>query len=155
MTSAPTHSDHCFADEVRVEIYRSFIDEQCAPTVEELARSIGSSSARVDEALRQLHNDDVIALDDDGRLWLAHPFSARTEAFRVDTGEKRWDAICVWDAVGILTLVNSDGKVTTRCPDCAEPLRIEVSNGEASAPADYAVHFGVPARRWYEDIAFT
>ncbi|MFN2593676.1 MAG: organomercurial lyase [Actinomycetota bacterium] len=87
-------------------------------------------------------------------MWLAHPFSARAEPFRVGTGDKKWDAICVWDALGILVLTDSDGIVTTACPDCQEPLTIEVKGG-AISPKEYVVHFGVPARSWYDDIAYT
>jgi hypothetical protein len=107
-------------------------------------------------ALRELAVNDVIALHPGTEdVWLVHPFCASPAPFAVTSGDKRWDAICVWDALGILALLESDGSVTTSCPDCSEPLLLEVVDGGVRGHAGALVHFGVPAARWYEDIAYT
>jgi hypothetical protein len=112
--------------------------------------------SEVATALRELDDDDVVVL---GRgslnIWLAHPFAAPPAPFKVTSSDRSWDAICIWDGLGILEVVGSDGEVRTECPDCAEELTVAVRNGRAEAEDDYLVHFGVPAARWYEDVAYT
>jgi hypothetical protein len=88
-------------------------------------------------------------------IWLAHPFCATPAPFETSVGDRTWDAICIWDALGTLALLDSDGRVRTACPDCGEPLEAEVRDGEVVAPHDNVVHYGVPAARWYEDVAYT
>ncbi len=142
-------------NDVRVETYRWFIEEGRAPTVEELAGSLRLGLSEVHESLEQLDQENVIALDPTTRdLWLVHPFSARSEPFSVRAGQRSWDAICVWDALGILVIVGSDGSVGTKCPDCADSIVIDIADGKI-VQRDYVVHFGVPAKRWYDDIAYT
>lgn len=141
---------------VRVEIYRSFIEQGRAPTAADLAAGLGASVEEVEGAFTRLAEDDVIALMPGTKLiWLAHPFCSSQAAFVVRSEGRTWDAICIWDALGILALLERDGEVTTRCPDCAEELRVEVRGGEVSSNDDVIVHYGVPANRWYEDLGHT
>ena len=140
---------------IRVEIYRSFVNEGRAPMPVDIASKLGISATEVEAGLNQLNQDDVIALVPGTHfIWLAHPFSATHAPFRVQGETGHWDAICIWDALGVLALTNQDGRVTTSCPDCGENLTLEV-NGGAIGPSDYIIHFEVPARRWYEDIGHT
>jgi hypothetical protein len=141
---------------VRVGLYRSFVEQCRAPTPTELARNLDLSVEEVRSSLRELAEQDVIAFrPGTEELWLAHPFCATEAPFRVTAGSKQWDAICIWDALGILALVEADGHVQTSCPDCREPLELDVVDDRLSAPSDAVVHFGVPARRWYEDVGHT
>ena len=143
-------------DDVRVVIYRSFLDRGRPPMPQELVGTLGASMENVEAALEQLDADDVIALLPGTHfVWLAHPFSALAAPFVTRTDRGSWDAICVWDALGILSLLDDDGEVQTLCPDCGEPLLLEVRDGVINAPPDAVVHYGVPARKWYEDLAHT
>ena len=122
----------------------------------ELSRELGLSSAALERSLDELAAADVIVLLPGTHfVWLAHPFSAAAGPFRVTSGDRSWDAICVWDALGILALNGVDGSVATACPDCGEVLEIEVAGGDVRAPSEHVVHFGVPAARWYEDVGYT
>lgn len=121
----------------------------------ETASALGLEPAEVIGALQRLHDDDVIVLLPGTHfVWLAHPFSALAAPFEVTSGPDRWDAICIWDALGVLALTGRDGHVTTLCPDCGERLTLELRDGEI-LPTAHVVHFGVPAARWYEDVAYT
>jgi hypothetical protein len=132
------------------------MQEGRAPSPAELATSLAMAEQDVIEALRSLAGDDVIALQPGtDQIWLAHPFCALDAPFVVSAEDRRWDAICIWDALGILAIGDIDGVVETECPDCDAPLRVEVSGGRSTAPTKAVVHFGVPASRWYEDIAHT
>jgi hypothetical protein len=68
---------------------------------------------------------------------------------------QRYSAVCVWDALGILAALGTDGSVVTACPCCAAPLTVEVRAGEVAADPDAVVHFLLPAREWYADLEFT
>ncbi|HJR44748.1 MAG TPA: organomercurial lyase [Actinomycetota bacterium] len=144
------------ANDVRVELYRSFVEEQRAPTPAEIATQLGLTTTEVTSRLQELAEAHVIALVPESEaVWLVHPFCALPAPFEVVSGERRWDAICIWDALGILGLVGSDGSVSTSCPDCDQEMRLEVRGGEVAGPAGAVVHYGVPAARWYEDIGDT
>jgi len=143
-------------NDVRVELYRSFIEDCRAPSPEEIGERLGLPVEQVRASLRELHDQDVIALQPDtGDVWLAHPFCATEAPFRVLAGGRSWASICIWDALGILALIDEDGAVTTACPDCGDDLELRIEDGEVQGPSECVVHFGVPARRWYEDVAFT
>lgn len=143
-------------NDVRVEIYRSFIQRGAPPSIGDVVRTLGMLRSEVAAALRELERDDIIVLKPGSlEVWLAHPFAAPPAPFQVMAGGRGWDAICIWDALGILEVLGSDGEVRTACPDCREPLTVAVEGGRVLAPDEYVVHYGVPAARWYEDVAYT
>lgn len=137
-------------------IYRGFVEDGRPPMPLEIATSAGVPLAEVEDAIQDLARRDVIALiPGTSFVWLAHPFSAAAAPFRTVAGDRTWDAICIWDALGILAVVESDGRVETPCPDCGDPLVVEARDGAALAPEGVLAHYGVPASRWYEDVGYT
>lgn len=143
-------------DDVRVAIYRSFVETGRPPMPADLAAGSSVPVSDVEAALRDLAAQDVIALvPGTSFVWLAHPFSAAAAPYRVTADGRTWDAICIWDALGILALVECDGRVEARCPDCNDQLAVEVRAGDTVAPEPYVAHYGVPAGRWYEDVGYT
>ena len=152
VTSEPERT----ASDVRVHVYRSFVERGRPPMPLETATALGLDLAAVETALRKLHDDDVIVLMPGTHfVWLAHPFSALAAPFEVRSNGARWDAICIWDGLGVLALLERDGSVTTSCPDCGERLEVVVTGGRVDSGTGGVVHFGVPAARWYEDVAHT
>ena len=87
-------------------------------------------------------------------VWMANPLCAYPSQFRVETARRQRWGICAWDALGIVAMLGGDGTVHTHCPDCGEPITLAVAGGELQ-PAEGIAHFGVPARRWWDNIAFT
>ena len=125
------------------------------PTAEEAARATGLGLEDVRVRWRSLHEAHALVLDDGtGEIRMANPFSGVPTRFRVHTGGRSWHANCAWDAFGICAALHVDGRFETRCPDCGEPLEIEVRDGR---PSDESLlfHCLVPAGRWWADIAFT
>jgi hypothetical protein len=85
---------------------------------------------------------------------MLNPFSAAPTAYRVKAGGRSWFGNCVWDAFGIPAALGVDGRVSTTCPDCGEPLEVDVVE-RRPRPSDLVAHILLPARRWWDDIVFT
>ena len=85
---------------------------------------------------------------------MANPFSAVPTAHRVTAAGRTWYANCAWDAFGVCAALHADGHVSSSCPDCGEPIEVDVADARP-ARDDLVFHVLVPARRWWDDIVFT
>lgn len=85
---------------------------------------------------------------------MANPFSAVPTAYRVDAAGRTWYANCAWDAFGVCAALGVDGHVSASCPDCGEPIDVDVRD-ERPVPDEHLFHVLVPAERWWADIVFT
>ena len=141
--------------EVRLHIYRRFVDGGQPPTAKGTARALGLSDDEAADAFRRLAEGHVIVLQP-GTLdiWMANPLSAVPTPFRAEVGGRSWYGNCAWDAPGIVAMLGGDGRVDTACPDCEEPLEMTIRDGRLE-PVEAVGHFAVPARKWWEDIGFT
>lgn len=141
---------------IRNHLYSSFVRDGAAPTVSATAAAFGLTGGEVETALRRLHDAHALVLAPGGtQIRMLNPFSAVETPHRVGAGERTWFANCAWDALGIPAALHVDAGIDTRCPDCGEPLELEVRDGELVRGAELLVHFVVPARRWWDDIGFT
>jgi hypothetical protein len=140
---------------LRNETYRLFVELGRAPTADDVADAAGVERAEVETAWRRLHDAHALVLNPATlELRMANPFSAVPTAFRVQAGGRWWYANCAWDAFGICAALHADGRIETSCPDCGEPLGIEVRDRQ---PDDRGLlfHCLVPAAHWWDDIVFT
>ena len=126
------------------------------PTAGEIAAELDMPVAMVQEAYARLGETHVFVCEpgDPSRLRMANPFSAVPTPFKVSARGGTYYGNCVWDSLGIVSLLGREGLVETSCPDCSEPMRLRVENGKL-VESEGVVHFGVPARRWWDDIVFT
>ena len=141
--------------QVRASTYRLFVDLGRAPTVEEVADDCDLEAGEALATWRTLHDQHAIVLNPAAaELRMANPFSAVPTSSRVHAAGRRWYANCAWDAFGICAAVASDGRIETSCPDCGEPIRVDVRDAR---PDDETLlfHCLVPAARWWDDIVFT
>jgi hypothetical protein len=141
--------------EVRNATYGLFVELGRAPTAREAADESGLAEADVRTAWRRLHDDHALVLDDaTGELRMAAPFSAVPTPFRVHAAGRSWYANCAWDAFGICAALGVDGRIEATCPDCGDPLAVEVQDGQPDDPS-LVFHALVPAAHWWDDIVFT
>jgi hypothetical protein len=139
---------------VRAGVYRFFAEQARAPVAAELANQLGEAQATVEESFRRLAADHLLVLaPGTPYIWMANPFSALPTPFSVQVEDRTWFGNCIWDAVGIVMLLGGDGMVTTWCPDCAAPLRVEIVDSSLVTGQGVA-HFANPAYRWWDDIGF-
>lgn len=142
---------------VRLHIYRTFVDRSSPPSAAETAEALNIATTEAEDSYRRLAESHVIVSEPDSTdVWMANPLSARPTDFKVTTSDgRRFFGNCTWDAPGILAMLGADGRVTSRCPDCREPLELVVERGGLRGPEGAVAHFLVPARQWWDDIGFT
>jgi hypothetical protein len=142
--------------EIRLAVYRIVVADGLPPTAPVVAAELGVATADVEASLRRLADAHVFVLQPGtSSIWMAAPFSAVPTPFEVTVGERHYYANCIWDALGIPACLHVDARIDTSCPDCAEPMRLEIRDGALRDAADGVIHFAVPAAKWWEDIGAT
>ena len=141
---------------IRLAVLEHTIASGQVPTAGEVAADIDLPQAMVEEAFWKLGEAHVFVPDgrDPSRLRMANPFSAVPTPFKVSARGGSYFGNCAWDALGIVSLLGGEGSVETKCPECDEALALTVTGGQLTGAAG-VVHFGVPARLWWDDIVFT
>ncbi len=142
-------------DRVRLALYEGFVEESEPPSSDDVAEMLGISLAEAEASYRRLHEAHVIVLmPGTTQVWMAAPLSAVSTAFRVQTPRGTFWGNCVWDGLGVVSMLGDEGTVATQCPDCHDPITLRMEDGEL-VEADGLAHFAVPAARWWDNIGFT
>lgn len=142
-----------FDNEVRTHLYRFFVEHGRPPVAAEIASEAGTSQSEVEAALQRLADSHVLVLaPGTPYVWMANPLSAIPTPFQVRINRRLLFGNCIWDALGIAAMLDSDADVSTWCPDCDH--RLEVSVRQRKVSGDGVVHYAVPAARWWDDIGF-
>lgn len=140
---------------VRAAVYDALFTRGAIPLVAEIAAGSGRAPDEVRAALQRLTRDHLIVLHpESGEIMMALPFSATPTPFQVEASGHTYWGNCAWDALGILAMLKTDGRVLTRCGDCDEPMTLIIQDGAVVETPGLA-HFGAPARVWWDDIIFT
>jgi hypothetical protein len=135
---------------IRNRTYARFVELGRAPSAAEVGEP-----GEVLAAWRRLHDAHALVLNAaTDELRMCNPFSAVPTAYRVHAGGRWWYANCAWDAFGICAALHVDGRIETSCPDCGEPISVEVRD-ERPDDESLVFHCLVPARDWWVDIVFT
>jgi ribonuclease HI len=154
--AAAVRSDDPFTSterDVRMFIYRHFLETTRAPSASTIAAAVNAREEVVASALRRLAELHAIVLAPASiEIWMAHPFSAVPTPYPVTIAGRTYWANCAWDAAGVMSLAG-DGESRTRCADCGADIGFAVERGRVSGGG--VVHFAVPPRRFWENVAFT
>jgi hypothetical protein len=143
-------------EDLRLAVYRAFAETGRAPQVPELARQSGTDVQSVARGLADLARTRHLALDETGRIVMAHPFSAVPLGFSVMGTRTLWWGGCAWDSFALPHLLPDEGEVlvATRCPACGCPHAWNV--GSRRPPeGEQVAHFLVPAARMWDDVVHT
>jgi len=141
---------------IRNHLYGSFVRNGTAALPAEAAAALSLEEGAVAESYRRLHDAHALVLElGETRIRMLNPFSAVETSYRVEADGRQWYGNCAWDALGILHALGTDGRVESSCPDCGEPLELEVVDGTLVRGAELVVHFVVPACNWWADIVST
>lgn len=146
--------DQAIDTEVRLEVYRFFVEHGRPPVPAEIAETLRTDQRSVEDSLRRLAEGHVLVLArGTPYIWMANPLSAIPTPFSVEAADRTWYGNCIWDALGIVALLGGTGTVRTWCPDCQERLTTSVEDDRLSSGQGVA-HFAVPAAHWWDDIGF-
>jgi hypothetical protein len=143
-------------ENLRLAVYRTFAREGRAPTGVDLAVEFDCSPEQVRDGLRELAGARHLALDADGRIVMAHPFSAVPLGFSVMGASTLWWGGCAWDSFAMAHLLTwePDLLVATRCPACRTPHAWNVGR-TTPPPGAQVAHFLTPAARMWDDVVRT
>jgi ribonuclease HI len=154
---APTSESDPFTPLERVVrrfVYDHFVKTTQAPRVTAIAAAVKRTPDAVTAALKRLAELHALVLAPATvNIWMAHPFSAVPTSFPVAIAGHTYFANCAWDAAGVLSLVGGDGECRTRCADCGQEIVMMVRDGHFHG--DGVVHYAVPPKRFWENVAYT
>lgn len=143
------------ARDLRIYVYDVLLDRGFPPTAVEIARHFDRTEREVKNAIDGLTIGKTILPDRVTReVWMAGPFASTPTDYRVEGRRTTWYANCAWDMLGIPMIAKEWVIISAPCTESGELIRISV-DAESPPADDLAVHFLVPARRWYDDIGFT
>jgi hypothetical protein len=145
-----------FDTSVKLNVYSTLAETAQAPTASDVARALGATVDGVLGAFARLHQKRLLVPEpgDPTRIRMAPPFSGVATPFRVQAGDQSYYANCAWDALGIPAAMHQDAVIYAADGYSGEPITLEVREGKpVSQPC--AIHFAVPAARWWEDIVYT
>jgi hypothetical protein len=144
-----------FDRQVRAFVYDTIFTQGVIPTVAASAAGLARSLEEVVAAFQRLAQSHVFVLQQGGdEILMANPFSAVPTPFQVQSGSRTYWGNCIWDALGILTMLHSDGQVLASCGDCNAALAVTVHDGTVVDSVGVG-HFSVPAKQWWNNIVFT
>lgn len=143
-------------EDLRLAVYLEFAATGRAPDASSLAARFGTGIPEVADGLADLATARHLALDSDGRIVMAHPFSAVPLGFSVMGTRTLWWGGCAWDSFALPHLLPGEEEVlvATRCPGCG---RAHAWNVRRDRPpdGDQVAHFLVPAARMWDDVVHT
>ena len=147
--------------ELRLAIYRTFIESGVAPSPAELSARFDLTPDALDRALVELAEEHsaLVLMPGSPYLWMAEPFSAVPTHFPVTAGGVTYYGNCIWDALAILALLDKygeveEGAVVVDSPIDGQRLYFAVRAGTLQ-PVDAQIHFAVAAKDWWRSIGFT
>lgn len=151
--------DTDFHMRVRVRLYELFVETGQCPTKAQVAADLGCTSHDVAGAFQQLADAHMLVLQPgSGEVLMANPFSAVPTPFAVETpasaGTRSWYGNCIWDALGVIAMLQGNGRVLASCGCCGESITVRVQQGRVTSSPPGIVHFALPARQWWDDIVF-
>jgi len=122
-------------------ILRHFAEHATAPEPGRLGEWAHQLDIELDAALDQLVYVDLVEADPaTAQLLGAYPFSAIPRRHKVQLdGGPTVEAYCAIDALGIPAMLNRDVVISSQDPQTDQPIRITVTNGQASWRPDEAV----------------
>jgi hypothetical protein len=148
-----------FKNRVRVRLYQMFLELGRCPSSAEVAGALRCAVSEVAMAFQELAAAHMLVLQPgSGEVLMANPLSAVPTPFVVETHAdakpKSWYGNCIWDALGVIAMLQCDGRVLASCGCCGESMTVSVHKGEVEAKPPGVAHFAIPAKRWWDDIVF-
>jgi hypothetical protein len=101
------------------ELYRTLIDT--------LVRTGARPDTEQSDVLRELAEQDWIALDDTGQVIVLYPFSLEPSEIEVRLKGQNLYAMCAIDALGMAPMLDSPVEIQSACPQTGDVIQISVT----------------------------
>ena len=140
---------------MRSFIYKFFVEHERPPRYDELARHFGIAAAEARRVYLRLHEHHALFLaPGTNRILMANPLSAAPTPYRVHTAGRRLWANCAWDSLGIPAMLHTDARIEATYAYGEEQANYAIASGALHGDSG-VVHFPLPFRQWYDDLAHT
>lgn len=140
---------------VHTFIMRFFVQHERPPAIGETAALLNISAREARDAYQALAGVHELYLEPDGEtIRMAVPLSAVETPYRVFAGEHAYYANCAWDSLGIPAMLGTDARVEAHDAYTGDLVHYAVVDGQLRADGGF-VHFSLPLRRWFDDLAHT
>jgi len=142
-------------EDLRIAVYDRFRRGEI-PRIDALAGDLSVSAHEVMAGLATLADQRHLALDANGEITMAHPFTAVPLGFSVMGRDTLWWGGCAWDSFALPHLLPDNGPmlVATTCPACDTAHAWQVDNQEPPQ-GEQVAHFLVPATHMWDDVVHT
>ncbi|HSL30579.1 MAG TPA: organomercurial lyase [Anaerolineales bacterium] len=141
--------------QIRFFVYQHFVEATRPPSVDETAARFQLTHEQAVAAYEELHQRHALYLrPGTDEILMANPFSGVETAFKVHANGRTYFANCAWDTLGIPAALDTDAEIESACAWSGEAIRIRVSSMQVHG-SEALVHFLIPFREWYSDLAFT
>jgi hypothetical protein len=141
--------------ELRAFVYHHFAKTARPLLVDELASHFDLTHEEAVSAYEELHRRHALYLKPGtSEILMANPFSGVETPFKVRANDMTYFANCAWDTLGIPAALHVDAEVEAACSQSGETIRLSVTNQQVRY-SDSVVHFLIPFKNWYNDLAFT
>lgn len=143
---------------VRKFVFDHFLEHGRPPVLEEIMRKFGLGRREAFDVLKELEAArHLLLLRGTQRILMAWPFSAIPTPFGVTVHKGKYFANCSWDSIAFRAMLDEDVQIDSFCHHCGEPLGIELGKDGRIAvePEGVLVYIGIPAAKWWDDIANT
>ncbi|GGT22543.1 organomercurial lyase [Streptomyces antibioticus] len=129
---------------VHQAVLRHFATTGSAPNASDLEAVAAEAGRTAPEVLAELDAEDFLALDAEGSVRAAYPFSAVETPHRVRLGDgvEAW-SMCAIDALGIAAMLDQDIRITSSDPVSGHPITVSFTGGATRwEPAGSVVFVG-------------
>jgi hypothetical protein len=128
-------------------VVRLYAELGSAPSIAELAATIGMAAEKVAALLSDLESRDLIGLERaPERIRLAYPFTEAETDHRVDLNGHALRALCAIDALGVAAMCGVDTTIASPCRHCGETVHIRT----AAAGRELASVHPSDSAVWYD-----
>lgn len=141
--------------DVRVVLAQGVARRGACPPTQEVAAHLQLQTEAVERAYLRLQAAHCLLLHPGtANPWVVHPFALAPGPCWVETPHAAYWASCLYCAIGICAALRCDGAITTRLAGEGQTVRYTLVGRRISQP-DHVFHFGVPPRRWWDNVLYS
>ncbi|MEO0790466.1 MAG: alkylmercury lyase family protein [Bacteroidota bacterium] len=136
-------------------ILQNILENGYAPSVADLANTLGVKEDKVIEGLYKLQDyHGVVLHPNEPKIWVIHPFSLAPTNFYVESDRGGWWGNCAWCSLGVAALLDSQVKITTTIGGETKQIEINIVDGEIHEKG-YYIHFPTPMKNAWDNVIYT